>query len=42
MDETAYLKEKTEYLFFAYIADKFVISRSLSVHYLNDLYKGID
>ena len=40
MDETAYLKRKNRHHYSsAYIADKFVISRSLSSHYLNDLYK---
>ena len=40
MDETAYLKRKnTHHYSSAYIADKFMISRSLSSHYLNDLYK---
>ena len=40
MDETAYLKRKNRHHYSsAYIADKFMISRSLSSHYLNDLYK---
>lgn len=40
LDETASLKRKnSEHFSSAFIADKFMISRSLSSHYLNDLFK---